>query len=106
MIVLKNKIIFCTGSLARDLTNLINMDEVFCFLDNDKSKQGKEFEGLKIYSLEGLMEKINIREYKIFIASISHYVEISHQLSTLGLVEGIHYFDVLPLMPVEEVRKF
>lgn len=82
----KNVVIFSAGK--RGITcyeelQLLNINNILCFCDNDISKQGKEISGLKVLSPEEIIDKkINIL---FIIATQVKYKEIYQQLQCLGI---------------------
>lgn len=90
---LKNKslIIFGTGSSVEKL-NLymdINSINIKYFVDNEKKKWGKRYNGREIFSPQKLLSEKE-GDIIIIVASM-FYDDISNQLTNMGFKEGIHY---------------
>ncbi|WP_418301560.1 TylF/MycF/NovP-related O-methyltransferase [Lysinibacillus fusiformis] len=101
---MKKKIIFGTGRIAESVIQNITMEDIYAFIDNDKKKSKGFFHDLQIFSPKECMEQIDLKDFIILVAS-SQYEDISKQLISMDLVEGIHFFDALTLLSVAQIRE-
>lgn len=85
----KKIIYFGTGSSSERLYELLPRPTYF--IDNDKTKWGKSFKTLPIYSPEKLVKE-NRDEIVIIVAS-QFFDEIANQLDRIGFTKNDHYFN-------------
>lgn len=104
MVVIKKKIIFGTGRIAEYVIQNITTIDIYTFLDNDKEKSKELFHDLKVLLPQDCMKEVNLKEFTILVAS-TQYEDISKQLISMDLVEGIHFFDALTLLSIEQIRE-
>ncbi len=91
-------VVFGTGSSADILCRTAKQlgVNISFFIDNNKQKQGKEYNNLKIYAPDRLVYEPKDK-ILIFIASM-YYIEISEQLDAMGFKRNVHYIDGLKLL--------
>ncbi|KIL49924.1 TylF/MycF/NovP-related O-methyltransferase [Jeotgalibacillus soli] len=102
MVVIK-KVIFGTGRFAEAVLQQIGSSAIYAFLDNDEQKHGELFHNVKVYTPQQFTDQSDLEKYPIFIAS-SYYEDISKQLVSMGLIEGVHFFDGAALLSSEQLR--
>ncbi|WP_312518694.1 glycosyltransferase [Anaerospora sp.] len=83
-------VVFSTGEYSNYLLGFLPLSVVY-FIDNDPRKWGAVFKGLPVYGAEKLLQE---NKEKIAIVIASQYgAEIGAQLSEMGFIENIHYWD-------------
>jgi hypothetical protein len=87
----KSVIVFGTGEAAVKTVNKLNQTDVqiSCFVDNDKSNQGRHIFGHKIYDPQYLLKEPKDK-IMIIIASM-YYQEISVQLEGMGFKKNENF---------------
>ncbi|RUL54201.1 class I SAM-dependent methyltransferase [Lysinibacillus antri] len=85
------KIVFGASNGGKQYLKTHRYTEIDFFIDNDVKKQNKDFLGYEVKNPDvlKLLDKKNLR---IAIAS-DYYSEIKNQLLEYGLVEGIHFWN-------------
>jgi Zn ribbon nucleic-acid-binding protein len=89
----KDLFLWGTGNDANKCLNQIKMEDlkVTAFVDSNKEKQGRKFNGYDVISPKELFEK-NLESYYVVITSTKYANEIALELEKNGLVEGKEYF--------------
>lgn len=84
--------IFGTGNYARAFSKVLKNDDIFGYIDNDKNKQGKEFEGKKIFA----PNEIEYGNIDYVIIAVFKSKDITAQLTGMGVDESkiISYKDI------------
>jgi len=82
--------IFGTGELARAFFNLVDGEQVICFVDNNKSKQGTLFLNKEVIAPNSLHQ---YRDCFIIVCSF-YYEEIKVQLEGLQYIEDSHFYKI------------
>lgn len=89
-----NIIIFGIGEIYRKYKSSISKaDQLIAFLDNDKEKQEKIFDGVPVYA----PQKIHVLNYEKVLIMSDYAVEIRRQLLDLGCEKSaiVHYREYL-----------
>lgn len=84
--------IFGTGNYAEAFSKVFENDDIFCYIDNDKNKQGKEFNGKKIFA----PNEIDYGNIDYVIIAVFKSKNIIAQLTGMGVDESkiISYKDI------------
>lgn len=90
----KNLIVFGVGKAADTIVNtFLKKQDIYCYLDNDVSKQGKRKNGVSIRSPKEISSQI-FSESVVLITSTVYMDEIARQLDDLGVK---NYYSVLAM---------
>ncbi len=81
----KKLIIFGTGKSGEKLTDILGVQNISYYIDNNKEKQGSFFLGKSVFSPDKLLEEGTDKVF-VLIASMYHK-EIGDQLREMGLIE-------------------
>lgn len=85
----KNVFFFGCGRLGELLCSVCKeYANIKGFIDNDLEKQGGEFNGIRIFDLQEVLNKENLF---IIISTNQHYIEIESQLNDAGLKKYVDY---------------
>ena len=98
-----NIILFGTGEVYRkNKSNISKKDKIVAFLDNDAEKQGKQIDGIYIYS----PSKIQELSYEKIVIMSEHTVEMKEQLLSLGCKRNliVHHREYLAQVDIEEKK--
>lgn len=96
----KRLIIFGTGGAAKQLVGSQQGTPIDYYVDNDKSKWGTSINDCSIKSPEMLL--VEPKDKIAIIVASTFYKEISEQLSDMGFIENIHYFNYLNSLRINE----
>jgi hypothetical protein len=109
----KNIYVFGTGQVGERLGySLMNFGMLGGFIDNSIKKQGREFLGMEVLSLDEYLEGTNEKAIVIATTYKNNSNEIENQLICAGLHRGQDYYltdefvsKVLPILAVYEYNK-
>lgn len=96
-IVSKKKVVFGTGTFAKN--TISNLGDFDYFLDNDDEKCGKLFLGKPVYKPIYLLNEI--KEELIIIIASSFKEQISNQLTEMGFLKNKDYFNIEDFVIIE-----
>lgn len=77
------KVIFGLSLLLEENIDFINMDEISYFIDNDKSKQGREYYKKKVFSFDVILKE---KDKVQVIVALSNPLRVEKQLSILNML--------------------
>lgn len=81
----KTMVLFGSGLGGKTVLKLVGKDQVACFVDNDSSKEGKDYEGVPIVSFSTFLEKYSGHKILITMISEKYTEEVVRQLEEAGI---------------------
>lgn len=99
-----NYVLFGTGSFAKKILENIVIENVLCFIDNNRCESNKTMYGKPVLSLEEFLQEDSFKGKKIYIAS-SAYKDIVNQLMQYGFSETVDFEDGVNLLSAHQVRQ-
>lgn len=99
----KTTVLFGAGVGGQAALKLIGKEQVACFVDNDASKEGTEFEGVPIVSFSTYLKKYSGYRLVITMLHKNKADEVAHQLEDAGI---FHYQRVMELFHQDQLLRF
>ena len=98
----KSVVIFGAGDFGRKTLDIVSVDDVAFFVDNDKKKAGMEINGVKVYHFSDVSDIL--KHYRIIVAVDTKYIdEVNEQLKTVSVVPTDTYLHMLQDITLKKI---